>query len=129
MNVSPSEFQEQKEKIQQLHSDLLKTKNMLRTVNLNALPDKGKLLQERYASLERQYNNEAQKLNIMNISKGTIYYLYTLFFPSIINIKPFVNFRGSPCTTYCLTNNDLDGHSSGSSSSTTSNIWQKRLFA
>ncbi|XP_019880780.1 transcription termination factor 2 isoform X2 [Aethina tumida] len=69
LNVSPSEFKEQKEKIQKLHSDLLKTKNMLRTVNLNALPDKGKLLQERYASLERQYNNEAQKLNIMNISK------------------------------------------------------------
>ncbi|CAH0563361.1 unnamed protein product [Brassicogethes aeneus] len=69
LDVTPTEYMEQRNKLQKIQSELLKAKNTLRTINLNALPDKGKLLQQRYATLEQMYDNETKKLEVMNISK------------------------------------------------------------
>ncbi|KAJ8963879.1 hypothetical protein NQ314_005315 [Rhamnusium bicolor] len=53
LEVPPREFEEQKEKIRKMESDLLKAKNLLRTVNLPSLPDKGKLIMDRHLAIQQ----------------------------------------------------------------------------
>ncbi|KAJ8983652.1 hypothetical protein NQ317_019571 [Molorchus minor] len=50
--VSSKELQAQKDKVKKIEADLMKSSNLMRTVNMNNLPDKGKMIRDRHASFE-----------------------------------------------------------------------------
>lgn len=64
---------EQKAKVNKIQQDLLKAQNLLRTVNLDSLPDKGKLIRDRHAAIEQMLMQEVAKMSRMMVSKGKIF--------------------------------------------------------
>ncbi|XP_018577325.1 transcription termination factor 2 [Anoplophora glabripennis] len=69
IEVCPREMSEQKTKINKIEQDLLKAKNLLNTVNLDSLPDKGKLIRDRHMAIEQMLKQEIEKLSIMVVTK------------------------------------------------------------
>lgn len=61
---------EQEEKVRKIEVDLHKANNLLRTVNLESLPDKGKLIKDRHTMIEKMLIREVEKMSKMVVSKG-----------------------------------------------------------
>ncbi|KAF7278216.1 hypothetical protein GWI33_008710 [Rhynchophorus ferrugineus] len=72
LDVTPTEFEIQKNKISSLETELSKMANMMRTINLDALPDKGKLLKQRYMQAQNNLEEERFKLAQMAITKEDV---------------------------------------------------------
>lgn len=71
---------QQREKVRKIETDLQKAKNLLRTVNLESLPDKGKLIKDRHIVIEKVLLQEVKKMSRMVVSKGK----YVIITPSVI---------------------------------------------
>ncbi|CAG9821124.1 unnamed protein product [Phaedon cochleariae] len=68
--VSLNQLQEQQDKIRRIRSDLSKATNLLRTVNLENLPDKGKSIRNRNEFLEDLLLEEVAKMSKMKVTHG-----------------------------------------------------------
>lgn len=79
LEVSSQEYQAQKRKVADLQVDMQKAKNILRTVNLAALPDKGALLVKRHDTGMETLKKEEEKLRLMRVTKGQYTFDYLLF--------------------------------------------------
>ncbi|KAJ8951586.1 hypothetical protein NQ318_020463 [Aromia moschata] len=75
LEVSPSELQAQKERVRQIETDLLRANNLMRTINMANLPDKGQLLKDKHAATERMLRVEAQKLSKMIVTKDNPHHI------------------------------------------------------
>lgn len=75
IEVSNMEYQAQKRRVAELHVDLQKAKNILRTVNLAALPDKGALLVKRHETGMETLKKEEERLRLMKVTKGEYIFL------------------------------------------------------
>lgn len=79
IEVSNREYQMQKQKVAEFEVDLQKVKNILRTVNLAALPDKGAVLVKRHEACMEALKREEIKLKSMKITKGEYIFLFYFF--------------------------------------------------
>lgn len=68
IEVSAEQYQQQQEKIQTLDSELQTTANLIESINLQYLPDKGVSLKNRQEELEMKQLEEIQLLSKMKIS-------------------------------------------------------------
>ncbi|GJQ80974.1 putative DNA binding protein [Trypoxylus dichotomus] len=68
--VSKIEFDEQQKKVNTLRSDLSTAQNLLRTINLSALQDGGKALQNRLSTLKEKLVLEEETFKKMIIDEG-----------------------------------------------------------
>lgn len=79
-NMSPNpavetaniDFEEQKQKVQDLRSNLLKTRHLIMTLDLEKLLDKGERFHQRRISLEQALEKEEAVLNTLVDKKGLI---------------------------------------------------------
>ncbi|XP_056646688.1 transcription termination factor 2 [Diorhabda sublineata] len=71
IEVSPEQYQQQEEKIQRLGSELQRTADLIESINLEFLPDKGVSLKNRQVELEAKHLEEVQILSNMKISAQT----------------------------------------------------------
>lgn len=63
-------YQQQQIKVQQFQADVQKALNVLRTVNLNLLPDKGVSVKIKHQTLEKALLEEVKRLSKMVVIKG-----------------------------------------------------------
>ncbi|XP_023015318.2 transcription termination factor lodestar [Leptinotarsa decemlineata] len=69
IEVTPAEYNQQNQKVKEIETDLLKSKNLMRVVKLEHLPDKGKSILLRHESLETQLLEAVKKLSMMKVTK------------------------------------------------------------
>ncbi|XP_060517340.1 transcription termination factor 2 [Cylas formicarius] len=69
-SVNSTEYYTQTNKVKNLEEQVAKVANMLRTIKLDALPDKGDLLKLRYANIEKNLEAEREKLAKMIVIKS-----------------------------------------------------------
>ncbi|KAG5894625.1 hypothetical protein JTB14_026156 [Gonioctena quinquepunctata] len=72
IEVSPAQYDQQRYKVQGVESELLKARNLLRTVNLEYLPDKGKSIHLRHNTLQAKLLEEVKMLSKMKVTKENI---------------------------------------------------------
>ncbi|KAF2894145.1 hypothetical protein ILUMI_12028, partial [Ignelater luminosus] len=69
LQVSDVEYKEQKDKVVSLQANVQRTKNFMRSINVNGLPDKGNALIKKYENLLEEVRVEEEKLNKMIVTK------------------------------------------------------------
>ncbi|XP_030764453.1 transcription termination factor 2-like [Sitophilus oryzae] len=72
LDVTPSEYSIQKNVVTSLESELNKMGNMLRTINISALPDGGALLKQRYDQARNNLEEQRVILTQMAITKEDV---------------------------------------------------------
>ncbi|XP_017778365.1 PREDICTED: transcription termination factor 2 [Nicrophorus vespilloides] len=82
VSVNRAEYQVQKEKVSKMMADVLRNKNVLKTLNLNSLPDNGQLLKHRQANLEKMLAEAEDELKNMVVDKPEPAPIQTMAKPS-----------------------------------------------